>query len=390
MIILEKPYASEYLIDSIVRNDWVVLENKAVELAAIEDGAFETISEEIAQNYYNKLDYPLIYSNSENAINWILEKLPDSQLARYISLFKNKTAFRNMLKDFYPEFQYKEYDFETLSSLPVESLKFPIVIKPTIGFLSFGVHTIHNDKDWKTSLFALEKEMQVAQNLYPQTVIDGSKFLIEDYADGEEYAIDAYYDREGNPVILNIFQHPFLDSNDVRDRIYITSAGIMIKYMSKFAMILKQIGEKNDIRNFPLHIEVRVTSNEEIIPIEVNPMRFAGWCTTDLAQYAWGINPYECFMGQKKPDWTEILEKASKGVYYFSMAEISSDVDRSKIKSFDYESYLKNFSNVLELRRINYKKNPLFAIIFGQTNDKEEVKNILQLKPLEYGTFAQD
>ena len=46
MIILEKPYASEYLIDSIVRNDWVVLENKAVELAAIEDGAFETISEE--------------------------------------------------------------------------------------------------------------------------------------------------------------------------------------------------------------------------------------------------------------------------------------------------------------------------------------------------------
>ena len=119
-----------------------------------------------------------------------------------------------------------------------------------------------------------------------------------------------YYDKNGNPVILNIFHHPFLNSKDVSDRIYVMSSEIMIKYMAKFAMLLKEIGDKNNIRNFPLHIELRVTDDERIIPIEVNPMRFAGWCTTDVSKYAWGINVYECFMKQTSPDWNEILSKA--------------------------------------------------------------------------------
>ena len=34
------------------------------------------------------------------------------------------------------------------------------------------------------------------------------------------------------------------------------------------------------LKNFPLHTEVRVNEKGEIIPIEVNPMRFGGWCTT--------------------------------------------------------------------------------------------------------------
>ena len=137
------------------------------------------------------------------------------------------------------------------------------------------------DEEWKVVLARLEEEMTEAQKFYPPEVVCASKFILEEFIDGEEYAIDAYYDKNGIPVILNIFQHPFLNAKDVRDRIYIMSTGIMIKYMSKFAMLLKDIGDRNDIRNFPIHIEVRVTKDEKIIPIEVNPMRFAGWCTPD-------------------------------------------------------------------------------------------------------------
>ena len=374
--------------DSIVQNDWAVLENDAVELANIEQGAFEEIPSEIAKEYYEKIEYPLIYSNSENSINWVLENLPDSNLSRYIRLFKDKIAFRNMLKDIYPDFYYREAEFSELKHIQLEDLKFPFVVKPSVGFLSFGVHTIYSDSDWKSVLSRLETEMNEAHNMYPENVINSSKFILEEYISGEEFAIDAYYDSEGTPVILNIFQHPFLDSKDVRDRIYIMSVGIMARYMAKFVMLIKQIGDKNNIRNFPMHIEVRVTDDDKVIPIEVNPMRFAGWCTTDVSKYAWGINVYECFLNQTKPDWNNILEKASRGVYYFSMAEVSSDIDRSKIKSFDYEKYLLNFSNVLELRRINPKKNPLFAVIFGSTDSKDEVKNILKLKTRDYTIFS--
>lgn len=388
MIILEKPYVSGYLIDTIVQNDWAVLENKTIEEADIEEGALETIPSEVAKEYYSQVEYPLIYSNSENSINWVLENLPESNLSRYIKLFKDKIAFRNMLKEIYPEFMFKEADFAELKQIPLEELKFPFVIKPSVGFLSFGVHTVYNDADWKAVISVLEKEMEEAQKLYPDNVVNSSKFIIEEYIDGEEFAIDAYYDADGNPVILNIFQHPFLDSKDVRDRIYMMSAGIMIKYMARFAVLLKQIGEKNNIRNFPLHMEVRVTSDDNIVPIEVNPMRFAGWCTTDVAKYAWGINVYECFLNQQKPDWNEILSKAKRGIYYFSMAEVSSDMDRERIKSFDYDGYLANFSEVLELRRINPKYNPLFAVIFGSTYSKEEVKTILKLKTRDFTNFS--
>ena len=196
--------------------------------------------------------------------------------------------------------------------------------------------------------------------------------------------------RRGNPVILNIYQHPFLNSKDVRDRIYLMSAGIIVKYMAKFAVLIKQIGDRNHIRNFPFHMEVRVTEDERIIPIEVNPLRFAGWCTADVSKYAWGINIYECFLNQTMPDWNNILMDAKRGVYYFSMAEVQDGLNTSRIKSFNYEGYLANFSNILEVRRINPRNNPLYAIIFGHTEDKEEIKQILQLKTSDYVTISQD
>ena len=388
MIILEKPYVSGLLIDSIVQNDWAVLENDTVDNADIEEGALEVIPSEVAKNYYSQVEHPLIYSNSENAIKWVLENLPDSNLSRYIKLFKDKIAFREMLKEFYPEFFFKEISLEDLKRIPLEELKYPFVIKPSMGFLSAGVHVVHNDEDWKRILASIDAEMEAVSSAYPEDVVTSSKFIMEEYVNGDEFAIDAYYDSQGIPVILNIYQHPFLNSKDVKGRIYMISAGIMVKYMARFALLLKQIGDKNGIKNFPLHIELRVTDDEQIIPIEVNPLRFSGWCTADVTKYSWGINPYEYFFNQQKPDWNEILMNAKRGVYYFSMAEVSPDMDSKKIKSFDYDRYLKNFSNVLELRRINPKNNPLFAIIFGSTDDKNEIKNILSLKTRDYTKFS--
>ena len=384
MIILEKPYVSEFMLETIVQNDFPVLENKSVEEAEIEEGALRLVSEESARNYYMAQEYPLIYSNSENSISWILENLSQTNLADYIRLFKDKFVFRVQTKELFPDLYFESRTYDELKNVSPEKLKYPLVIKPAVGFLSFGVHTVKDAKEWKDVVAKLEKEVKYATEMYPDTVINSSKFILEEVIEGEEFAIDAYFDRNGEPVILNIFQHPFLNDKDVSDRIYLVSIGIMVKYMAKFALLLRDIGKLKDIRNFPMHIEVRVKDDGTVIPIEVNPMRFAGWCTTDLAKYAWGINVYEYFYKQLKPDWTSILEKAGKGVYYFSMAEVPVYIDSDKIRGFEYERFLANYSNVLELRRIDYKSNPLFAIIFGSTNSKEEVVKILTLKTKDY------
>ena len=79
MIILEKPYISEFLIDTIVNNDWQVLENNVIKNCGMEEDALNLISSEDAKLKFEKEEYPLIYSNSENSINWIIENLPESK-----------------------------------------------------------------------------------------------------------------------------------------------------------------------------------------------------------------------------------------------------------------------------------------------------------------------
>lgn len=384
MFILEKPYVSEFCVDTIVQHDWAVLDNDAVKDSGIEEGAFRLWTSEKASNNYQMQEYPLIYANSENAISWVLENLPKSNLSDYIKLFKDKIAFREMLKELYPDFYFQAVEYEELKALNKNDIQYPVVIKPAVGFLSLGVHIVRSKDEWEKSLGLIDKDMALAKTLYPEEVVNSSKFIIEEMIEGREFAIDVYYDRNGEPVVLNIFEHIFSDKNDVRDRLYIMSASIMVQFMAKFTRLADDIGKMRNVRNFPAHIEVRVTEDGRIIPIEVNPMRFAGWCTTDVAKYAWGINVYEYYNNQLRPNWNEILLNAGVETYYFAMAEVPSGTKKSEIREFDYKSFLANFSNVLELRRINFKVHPLFAVIFGSTKDKQELQRIVRLDTQEY------
>ena len=384
MFIIEKPYVSEYLIDTIINHDWAVLENSTIEECGMEEDAFRLWSSEKATNNYLQQEYPLIYSNSENGISWVLENLPQSNLASYIKVFKDKYLFRETFKDMFPDFYYHTFEYLDINYVNKDEFKFPLVLKPSVGFLSFGVHVIKDISEWDNEVKNLNKEIASNKSLYAKDVVNSTNMLIEELVTGEEFAIDAYFDRNGIPIILNIFKHLFKDENDVRDRLYVTSASIMVQYMAKFALFLKEIGDKLDIKNFPLHLEVKIRENGEIFPIEINPMRFAGWCTTDIAKYAWGINVYECFNAQLHPDWNTIIEKAGKETYYFSMIEIPSGYPRSSIRDFKYQEYLAHFSNVLELRHVNFKSNALFGIVFGKTDDEKELQRILSLDTSKY------
>ena len=142
--------------------------------------------------------------------------------------------------------------------------------------------------------------------------------------------------------------------------------------------MLGEIGKTLDIKNFPMHIEVIKTDDSTIVPVEINPMRFAGWCTTDLAYYAYGINIYEYFNNDLKPDWDKILADKQDKIYYFAMAETPVGIDKSSIK-FDYPALEKFFYKVLDFRKIDYKEKPLFAVIFGEAKDREEINKILEM-----------
>ena len=371
MFILEKPYVSDFLIETIKKNNYSVLDN------------------EISRKYFPveylsnnkeaiKLTNELFYSNSENSLNWINDNLKKSNLNKMVELSKDKALFRKILKPIFPQYYFEEVDFNNLKTFDVEKIKFPVVLKPTVGFLSFGVYPIKNKKEWEEVILKIDSDIEKFKNIFPKNVVNTSKFLIEEMIGGEEYALDAYFDENGKATILNIFQHPFFDENDVSDRVYFTSKKIIETYLDKFQDILDKIGELGNYKNFPFHLELRANENQ-IIPIELNPMRFCGWCITDIANYAWNINVYEYFIGKKKPDWKEILKNSDDDYFYFTIGDIPSNINRENIKSINFERYLKNIEKPLCIRKIDFKENPVFAIIFAKTNNIEEIKNILKL-----------
>lgn len=384
MFIIEKPYISEFLVDTIINHDWIVLENETIEDCGIEEGAFQLWSTEKATENYLKQEFPLIYSNSENAISWVYDNLPKSNLTSYIKFFKDKISFRESLKDLYPNFHFQSLEYLDINYVKKEDFTYPLVVKPSVGFLGFGVHIIKSMDEWDEEIRNLHKEIATTKSLYSKNVIDSTMILIEDLLEGEHYSIDAYYDRNGIPVILNIFKDLRANDKEVKGRLYYTNTSVIVKNMAKFAQLLRDIGERAKIRNFPMQLEVKITPDGDIFPMEAKPLQFACWCSSDIAKYAWGFNVYEYFNAQIQPDWNEILTSTSKDTYYFSILRIPDDYPKSSIRSFDYDACAANFPNVIELRRINYKDNSLFGVIFGKTEDENNLQNILNLDIKKY------
>ncbi len=378
MIILEKPYVSDFLIKTIQNNNFDVLDNE------ISRNYFEKdklTSFEDAIKKYNQGE--LFYSNSENSIDWIAQNLSDSEISAMIKLSKNKIQFREVLKEIYPDYYFEKVKFEDLNDFDTSKIKFPVILKPSVGFLSFGVYPIKNADEWEKTIKKLNSDIEKLKGIFPDSVVDMNDFLIEEMIEGREFAIDAYFDENGNATILNIFEHPFFDENDVSDRVYYTSKQILQQYLEPFKILLDKIGKIGKYRNFPFHLELRA-NDKTVIPIELNPMRFCGWCITDIAYFAWGINVYEAYFKKLKPDWQKILNNTKDGYFYFTIGDIPSSIDKTKIKNINYEKYLKNIKNPLDIRKIDYKNNPVFAIVFAFCSDIEEIKNILKLDMKEY------
>ncbi|MHA1856912.1 MAG: ATP-grasp domain-containing protein [Promethearchaeota archaeon] len=379
MMILDKPYVSKFLENSLIDLQIPVLKSKVLEELKI-SSKINIIEEKEFINRVKLSEMPLILSNSENAINWINNNLNFTDLPQKITLFKDKFKFRQIMQPYYPNYFFKKVKFADLESTDISNFPIPFIIKPTVGFFSLGVYLIKNLKDWPETVQKIKNDMQNIQNIFPIEVIDSSSFIIEENIEGDEYAVDVYFNSEGKPVILNVLKHYFASPEDTSDRLYVTSKKIIEESREIFLDTLHNISQATKIKNFPMHIEMRLNKNEHVDIIEANPMRFAGLCVTDLAHFAWGINNYEMFFQQKAPDWNKVLEDKEGKIYAMIVGNIPAHINLGDIKSIDYEKFAEKFSKPLDIRKINYREFPLFAISFAEfsDNDLKEMEHLLK------------
>ncbi len=371
MFLIDNPYVSDFLLDTIEKNQYPVVKTEQAKHWFTERKV-NWIEQEQAVIKLKTTTSPKLYTNSENAIDWVFQNIQDLPQAKWIESFKNKVKFREIIQDIFPEFYFKTIQINEIQNFDIQTISLPFVIKPAVGFFSLGVHIIYNKNDWEKAKKELNPES--LKNIYPKNVVDISTFIIEEFIQGEEYAVDCYFNEKGEAVLLNILHHKFSSGTDVSDRVYYSSKEIILKYKDKLTDFLNKIGKKLSLKNFPIHLEVRIDKNEKIVPIEVNPMRFGGWCTTaDLTYYSYGFNPYEYFMENKIPDWNQILKNRDGIKYALILLDNDTGIEASNIKDFDYNRLSAKFEKVLLVRKLDVKKYSVFGFLFIATKNEDEL-----------------
>ena len=386
MFLVDKPFISKFLIETIRDFNFRVISTpNAREL--VNDDSLEWIAENEAINLLkSNSTYPL-YCVSENGLDWIEQHLKETERASQISVLKDKFKFRELIKNIFPDFYFKKVSLREIHVLDSNEVSFPFVIKPSIGFFSIGVHIVKNEEDWMNAKDELQPEK--LKSIFPESVLNTSNFIIEEFIDGEEYAIDYYHDHEGKVVILNILHHVFSSGKDTSDRVYTTSKNIIVKHEKKFEGFLASIGKKLHLKNFPAHAEIRVDDHGNIHPIEINPLRFGGWCTTaDLTGITLGLNSYDYFFNNKKPNWEVIFKGKEDKLFSVIVLNNSSGIDAAHISNFNYSKLAGDFENPVLIRKLDFKQFPLFGFVFAETSqhNKQELYTILTSDLREYIT----
>ena len=379
MFFVDKPYISNFLKKTLKKSGIPVVGTDTAQQLDLYKGT-KIISENEAVEMVKQPGTSKIYTTSENSIGWIAKHLQFSDLPEKIEIFKNKLKFRQLIEPMFPEFYFKEVYVKELKQIQFDSLPLPFIIKPRVGFMSMGVYKVANADDWAITINSITKEIDKNKDLYPSQVVDTSSFIIEQCIKGEEFAVDAYFNSAGEPVVLNILKHVFSSEADVSDRVYTTSKKIIEKNLEEFTKFAGKIGKLAGIKNFPMHIELRRDDNGMILPIEINPMRFGGWCTTaDISYMAYGFNPYLYYYSQQKPDWSKILKGKEGKLFSIIVLDNSTGINIDQITSFDYDKLLSNFEKPMELRKINFREYPVFGFLFTETREENfiELKKIL-------------
>ncbi|MBP5797439.1 MAG: ATP-grasp domain-containing protein [Bacteroidales bacterium] len=374
MIILEKPYVSAPLVAYLEEKQIPVLHNDMAELLKQQGHQLNLLEDQPFVEKYQQTQK--LYAVSENALVWLYAQLPDSELVKKVKILKDKAAFRRICQKIYPDFYYKEVELKALRSLDPDTLPLPLVLKPSVGFLSVGVYIVRSKEEWQTALDDIDKNFAKRCAVFPDTVVKSEMFVLEQFIEGEEYAVDAYYDADGQPNIINIFHHIFKDETDVSDRLYCMSKQIFETNYPAFNQFCIDLNGVLQLRNFPMHAEFRVDKRTgRAIPIEVNPLRFAGMCLNDLTRHTCGLLPVQAFFEGTRPDYATMWNGIEEDVFSFVVLDKPFETTRS----IDFEAIKKHFHGVLETRDIKNPAMSIWGFLFTKTTPehKDELKEIL-------------
>ena len=110
MILLDKPYISEFLLDTARKNNFPIIKTDNLEKLLTSD-KLNLVHKSEVLDALKKNPQLLFYTNSENSIEWVERNLKETELPKMINLFKDKVAFRELISDNYPDYFFKAVQY---------------------------------------------------------------------------------------------------------------------------------------------------------------------------------------------------------------------------------------------------------------------------------------
>lgn len=371
LFLVDQPFVSDFVRASIAHHRLPLVLTEEARRLGFEPAEHTLTEDEAVRRVENAVEAGerlLVYTVSENAIGWVARHLGATPVPGWIDAFKDKARFRRLLAPLAPGFVFREVPLAELASFDPSEMPLPFIVKPSVGFFSLGVHRVAAREDWGATVATIHQEMDRVRGLYPEEVLATATFVLEECIEGEELAVDAYFDAEGRPVVLGLLKHAFASEADTGDRLYTTSKEIVETYLEEVTESLARIGERVGVRDIPVHAELRRRDDGLILPIEINPARFGAWCTTaDLTYRAFGFDPYAAYFAQERPDWERLLDGRDGTRHSIIVLDNSTGVDPRRIASFDHDRLLEWFARPLELRRVDHRRYQVFGFLFVET-----------------------
>ncbi|MDD2228744.1 MAG: ATP-grasp domain-containing protein [Candidatus Cloacimonetes bacterium] len=339
--------------------------------------------EELAQSNIRFKESDKVYVPSETSLSTVMQRMDNPACVEGINKLKDKYLCREALRSLYPNFYFAKCKLDEISEADIRNKK--IVIKPLKGFFGTGVRFA----DSSTNLNALKEEIrrEVTENsrFFPESILTKDEYILEEYIEGEEYAVDMFYDELGKAVITNIYHHPVPENQDYAHLMYYSNKELFDNYLESFIRFFNEFGATLNLRNFPIHAEFKLRGTE-FIPIEFNPMRYGGFGLADLAFNSYGYQPIAAYFNNQAPNWETIWKSRQPYSYAFILAYNGKGVD-TKTKAPDHKrfrDYLQKHAELMDYVKLDFRKNPVFAIAYIRSDAYYKMMKLLNTEFRDY------
>ncbi len=313
---------------------------------------------------------------TETVLDDVLRRLDDDTRHLMIEKLKNKVAFREILKPIYPDFFYKPVTLYELQNVSLDPEK-KYFVKPVKGYWGSGGRAIHDGIDLVSITDEIRAELKYREQIFSNAVLSQENMIIEEFLEGEEYAVDMFYDDQGAPVITNICHHPLPKHREYLHVLYYTSHAFYDGLYQRFINFFTQLNRELQARSLTIHGEFKDHSNQ-LIPVELNPLRFGSDGFADLPYHAFGFNPFLAFAENRKPDW-KTLWKAKQDHYFgYCLGYNGTNVDLQHYRP-DLRKFRNLFTKILTDNAMNYQQQLAFSAVYVEETSLEKIFDLLNV-----------